>query len=238
MLATYVRFFLRSQQLDNQHHFSNNHSAEHLSWIANLSQQAHCIDMVPIGPRSTAALTLVYLSLLILDNVESFFFSPQTRFTSSASKVSSKPIQNGVKRNKASSPLVTGPPLETKPDYENIHGPLGETMDKLFLTVFRSKMAEKVGVDSTLPKVCTKVNYWNVWQEYFTISHDPCFSPFFWLKLGWLSRIDGAHHSIECSLQQSNSGAKNCSRRPSYVPTDLFFPYGLAFMSYLGWLNW
>ena len=48
---------------------------------------------------------------------------------------------------------VKGPDLETKPDYENIHGPLGKTMDSVFLTMFRTEMAEKVGVDSSLPKV-------------------------------------------------------------------------------------
>lgn len=47
---------------------------------------------------------------------------------------------------------VAGPDLETKPDYENIHGPFGKTLDTLFLKIFRSKMAEKVGVDSSLPK--------------------------------------------------------------------------------------
>ncbi len=47
---------------------------------------------------------------------------------------------------------IPGPPIETKPDYENIHGPLGKKMDDIFLSVFRSKLAERVGVDSKLPK--------------------------------------------------------------------------------------
>mmetsp|Transcript_14712 Transcript_14712/g.27682 ORF Transcript_14712/g.27682 Transcript_14712/m.27682 type:complete len:287 (+) Transcript_14712:54-914(+) len=49
--------------------------------------------------------------------------------------------------------LVQGPSLETKPDYDEIHGPLGPEMDKLFLCTFRSKMAENIGnqYDSTLP---------------------------------------------------------------------------------------
>lgn len=47
---------------------------------------------------------------------------------------------------------VKGPDIETKPDYENIHGPLGKTIDRIFLMVFRTRMAEKVGVDSSLPK--------------------------------------------------------------------------------------
>lgn len=47
---------------------------------------------------------------------------------------------------------MDGPPIDEKPDYENIHGPMGKWSDKLFLIMFRSKFAEKVGVDSNLPK--------------------------------------------------------------------------------------
>lgn len=47
---------------------------------------------------------------------------------------------------------VAGPPLETKPDYEHIHGLLGPLADKLFLIVFRHQMAKRVGIDSDLPK--------------------------------------------------------------------------------------
>ena len=47
--------------------------------------------------------------------------------------------------------FVQGPSVETKPDYDNIHGVLGKTMDSVFLKVFRSKMAEAIGFDSNLP---------------------------------------------------------------------------------------
>lgn len=47
---------------------------------------------------------------------------------------------------------MLGPPMETKPDYENIHGPLGKMADKIFMLVFRNQMAKKVGIDSNLPK--------------------------------------------------------------------------------------
>lgn len=47
--------------------------------------------------------------------------------------------------------FVEGPPIETKPDYENIHGPLGKTLDTAFLKLFRSKMAEAFEMDSQLP---------------------------------------------------------------------------------------
>ena len=48
--------------------------------------------------------------------------------------------------------FVPGPSIETKPDYDNIHGPLGKTLDKVFLKLFRSKLAENIGIDSKLPK--------------------------------------------------------------------------------------
>jgi hypothetical protein len=48
--------------------------------------------------------------------------------------------------------VVAGPSPTTRPDYENIHGPLGKTLDKVFISLFRTRMAEKVGVDSKLPK--------------------------------------------------------------------------------------
>ena len=47
--------------------------------------------------------------------------------------------------------FVAGPPLDDVPDYDNIHGPLGKAIDRLFLRIFRSKMAERVGCDSNLP---------------------------------------------------------------------------------------
>ncbi|KAG7350409.1 protein of unknown function DUF4033 containing protein [Nitzschia inconspicua] len=47
---------------------------------------------------------------------------------------------------------VTGPDVATKPDYDNIHGPLGSLMDNIFMRVFRRKLAEHVGFDSSLPQ--------------------------------------------------------------------------------------
>ena len=47
--------------------------------------------------------------------------------------------------------FVSGPSLDDVPDYENIHGPLGKAVDRLFLCIFRTRMAEKVGCDSNLP---------------------------------------------------------------------------------------
>ena len=58
---------------------------------------------------------------------------------------------------------VEGPPLETKPDYNNIHGPMGKWPDNLFQTIFRKKLAEKAGFDSSLPEVCIVMNI----KEYF-----------------------------------------------------------------------
>lgn len=47
--------------------------------------------------------------------------------------------------------FVEGPSRDTRPDYENIHGPMGKTVDNLILKVFRGKMAEHFGFDSDLP---------------------------------------------------------------------------------------
>ena len=61
--------------------------------------------------------------------------------------------------------VVAGPPKDTRPDYENIHGPLGKFADRVFMTVFRTKLAEHVGIDSSLPKVCVSwiiASFWLV----------------------------------------------------------------------------
>lgn len=46
---------------------------------------------------------------------------------------------------------ILGPPMETKPDYESIVGPLGKFCDTIFLSIFRMQLAEKTGVDSSRP---------------------------------------------------------------------------------------
>ena len=50
--------------------------------------------------------------------------------------------------------VVSGPPLDSKPNYEEIVGPLGKIMDLLFMVVFRMKLADqmdKYGGDSKRP---------------------------------------------------------------------------------------
>jgi len=42
-----------------------------------------------------------------------------------------------------------GPDPSTKPDYENIVGPLGRAVDKLFLEVFKHQLCQQVGYEST-----------------------------------------------------------------------------------------
>ena len=49
--------------------------------------------------------------------------------------------------------FVSGPDADTKPDYENIHGPMGKMVDDVLLSMFRTRLAEQVGVDSDKPKV-------------------------------------------------------------------------------------
>lgn len=47
---------------------------------------------------------------------------------------------------------IQGPPIETKPNYNEIHGPLGKLLDSLFLQIFRSKMESITNISSPLPK--------------------------------------------------------------------------------------
>lgn len=56
---------------------------------------------------------------------------------------------------------VAGPSPETKPDYENISGPLGKEVDRVFLKMFRDRLAENIGVDSSLPQVRKSMKLWN-----------------------------------------------------------------------------
>jgi hypothetical protein len=84
---------------------------------------------------------MMILKLFLILPCCSAFTGPAAPTSSSSSQSSSSQLQLFVK----------GPPRETRPDYENIHGPLGKSVDNVFLTVFRSKMAEKFGMDSKLP---------------------------------------------------------------------------------------
>lgn len=80
--------------------------------------------------------TMNLLHLLLLFPYSCWAFAPQ------GTKITSKVQLNS---------FVEGPPRETRPDYENIHGPLGKTLDTALLKLFRSKMAEAFEMDSQLP---------------------------------------------------------------------------------------
>ena len=62
-------------------------------------------------------------------------------------------VKASIQQDDTPYPFVEGPPVESKPDYAEINGPLGPILDKLFLIIFRSKMAEQIGKqnDSKLP---------------------------------------------------------------------------------------
>mmetsp|Transcript_13382 Transcript_13382/g.27335 ORF Transcript_13382/g.27335 Transcript_13382/m.27335 type:complete len:416 (+) Transcript_13382:151-1398(+) len=53
-----------------------------------------------------------------------------------------------TKSSTTTTKTVMGPPPETKPDYASIHGPLGPLADRLFLTIFRLKMASRLANDN------------------------------------------------------------------------------------------
>jgi hypothetical protein len=105
---------------------------------------------------------LVYLQLgcgfCPLDNVGSHLRTSSALWESLPSSTRTRPrtVDGPDEATKPSSTrtrprTVDGPDEATKPNYENIHGPLGKTLDRIFLTIFRTNMAEKVGVDSSLP---------------------------------------------------------------------------------------
>lgn len=67
-----------------------------------------------------------------------------------------KRVQCNESKQEEINPFTTipGPPIETKPNYSKIIGPLGPMLDRLFLVIFRSKMAQEIGkqYDSMLPE--------------------------------------------------------------------------------------
>ncbi len=79
--------------------------------------------------------------------------SKETERSSRSKPTTSTPkSQTPKKLNAARFAVTQGPDPATKPEYENIHGPLGKTVDNVFLYVFRTRLAEHVGIDSKLPK--------------------------------------------------------------------------------------
>jgi hypothetical protein len=98
-----------------------------------------------VTKRATTTTKSSISSSIILSTISSTINSSTT--TTPITKKTSK-----AAFNKFAATTTKGPDLATKPDYENIHGPLGKTIDNMFLYVFRTKLAEYVGVDSKLPK--------------------------------------------------------------------------------------
>jgi hypothetical protein len=54
----------------------------------------------------------------------------------------------------SASKVVLGP-TDPKPDYDNIHGPLGKDVDGLFLAIFKEKMAQHVFIKGDFPMTTT-----------------------------------------------------------------------------------
>lgn len=76
--------------------------------------------------------------------------SSPTLLKSSASKDDENPAnQLSTRKNFFTEEVVSGPSIETKPQYDNIVGPLGRFMDRIFLVVFRKQLASKTGIDSS-----------------------------------------------------------------------------------------
>lgn len=111
-------------------------------------------------PKNNVSYSILVLLIGLI--ASSFSFAPtatrrhsqpiELHSTASDETSTSLNKQQVVVKKPQLSRTVIGPPLETKPDYENIHGPLGPLADKVFMIVFRNQMAKKVGIDSKLPK--------------------------------------------------------------------------------------
>jgi hypothetical protein len=99
---------------------------------------SHSSPVICTQPVPTYLSTMMILNLFLIIPCCSAFTGP-----AAPTRSSSQSFQLQL--------FVEGPPRETRPDYENIHGPLGKSVDNTLLTVFRSKMAEKFGMDSKLP---------------------------------------------------------------------------------------
>jgi hypothetical protein len=144
-------------------------------------------------PASMNSATIFLLCVLLLAIPHASTFCPShewrthTRILASSTENSIRSLPPGT---------VQGPDPATRPDYENIHGPYGKTLDKIFLTVFRTNMAEKVGVDSSLPKVRGRNSLrFSRWTDSSCSSFDDCFN-----ILGRFSRFDGVGIGSEFSF--------------------------------------
>ena len=99
--------------------------------------------------------TLLLKCIWLLHTVYSFIIQPGFNIYKLNASVSSRLFSSET--SIIANTVVEGPDISTKPDYEAIHGPLGKTLDDVFLRYFRTKMAEKVGIDSKLPHVSLDV---------------------------------------------------------------------------------
>ena len=97
-----------------------------------------------MNARAGAALSAL-LSLALL--ACSFTAAFQHHSTSTA-RHARRPSAPRPSRRHSSKGTIEGPPLETKPNYDEVHGPLGRAVDRLLLSFFRVKMAERLGEPS------------------------------------------------------------------------------------------
>ena len=66
----------------------------------------------------------------------------QTRLPSTQLRVSTS--TSSAKTSTKRKRTITGPPIETKPDYSSIHGPIGPFVDIILMSLFRVKLAERL----------------------------------------------------------------------------------------------
>jgi len=93
---------------------------------------------------------LIVASLLYISDA----FSSARGVCRQTSTIDHQQLHASISKFSVRGTTIEGPPLSTKPDYSSIHGPLGGFIDDVFMTLFRTKLAEKIDrlPDSNLPK--------------------------------------------------------------------------------------
>jgi hypothetical protein len=113
--------------------------------------------MVHLSNRRLSLLLVILMEIVI----ESCSFSPPRAIHPSACKTSRSNMYADTTQKSTKSQTIDGPSLSSKPDYSSIHGPLGSLLDSFLTTLFRTKLASRLGQkihsneivipDSTLP---------------------------------------------------------------------------------------
>jgi len=94
----------------------------------------------PSFMRTVVVLALIISAASLFSSVDAFAPSHQARSKRRWSITRSSASTSAL----SSKATVEGPPIETKPDYSSIHGPLGPLVDDILMSLFRVKLSERL----------------------------------------------------------------------------------------------